>query len=387
MQGRQTRPLGRIPQRQRLRAADPRERPFVAPAQELHIAQFPAGRRRMGQGAVLTNGQGLMQGGGALFVAAVRGANERSAQRHARARAQRHIAHGVGLDDGAAQALQARIQRAGANGGLTGLDLREHGGAATGGPADRRGREGAVGRLQRGTRLDAELANKQFTAGGRLARRRAAVTGRRERAHQQRLVVLFQCVQAHEPARQVGGLVHGTRRQPGQRGFAKHGLGGRLHVPPLRRQPHVEGRAVGKRQAFQQLMAQARGAQRLGPGSRDHAAHVHIGGRRQRQIQDVAAQRRVAEQPPQLGQVPAQGGQRVFRVLEQQTGQVPAADRSARAQQVGQQRPGLVAPGRRHRHAVALDARRAQQVDRKAHGPLLRLRPRPSSGRSRATRA
>src|SRR5829696_1503483 len=77
----------------------------------------------------------------------------------------------------------------------------------------------------------------------------------------------------------------------------------------------------------------------------------------------AAEQPGLAEGPAQLGQGPAQGPERVVGVPEQQLGQLPAPGGPVGQQQVGQQRPGLAAPRRGGRPAVALDGRRPEQAD------------------------
>jgi hypothetical protein len=257
---------------QRPCALQPGQRAFIAAAQELDVTEFAARGGGQHRRYVVADLQRLVKRGGAFLVAPARGMHQRAAQGHAGARAQRRVAGGVGLGDGAAQALQAGIERAGADRRFPGFELRQRGGAPGGGPRGGRRGERAQGGVQRGAGLHAEFALEQFTAGGGLARRTDAVARGREAAHQQRLVVFVQRVVPNQPAGQRGGFGHGARGHAGLRGFAQHGFGGGLEVAALRGKPDLEGRAAGKIHALQQLAVQAGHAQGLRPAARQHGA-------------------------------------------------------------------------------------------------------------------
>ena len=302
---------------QRRRLPQPRQRTPVAAAQKLDVAEFAAGRRGERRRAITAHADGLVQRGGAFFVAAARRMHERAAQGDARARAQLRIAGGVGLHDRAPQALQPGLERAGADRGLAGVELRNGGGAAGGRPGDRCGGRRAYRGFERRARLHAELALEQFAACGGLARCADAVTRGGEAAHEQRLEVLVQRVLAHEPGRQVGGFDHRTGRQTGQCGLAQNRLGGRLKVSTLGGKPDFEGWAARKAHPFEQFAAEAVHTQGLRPGAHGHDLDIDIGRRRfHRQHRHFAAQSRDAEQAPELAEVPAQCGQRVLGVFE-----------------------------------------------------------------------
>ena len=73
-------------------------------------------------------------------------------------------------------------------------------------------------------------------------------------------------------------------------------------------------------------MAQAGHAQRVGRAGVCDALDIDAGSGGKRELQRVAAQPDVAQQAPQLAEVPAQRGERVFGILEQQGRQLLAAD-------------------------------------------------------------
>jgi hypothetical protein len=87
---------------------------------------------------------------------------------------------------------------------------------------------------------------------------------------------------------------------------------------------------------------------------------------RHRQFEHIAVQAGVTQQAPQFAEVPAQRGQRILGILEQQRGQMRPARAGFRAHQVGEQTPHLVAARRRQRLPVALDPRHAQEMDGEA---------------------
>lgn len=371
-------------------AREPDLRPFVASAQELDVAEFAAGGGRQRRRGVLPYRQGLVQCGRAFFVVAAGGMHQRAAQGQAGAGAQHRVAGVVRFDDGAPQALQAGVECTGADGRLARFELGERSDAAGRRPRSGQGRDGARRGLQRGAGFDAERAPEQFAARRGLAGRSDAVARRGQAAHEQGLEVLVQRIAAHQARSQVGGFAGRAVRQARQRGFAQHRLGRGLEMAPLGRQPDLEGRAAGEAHAFEQFASQARNRQRLRRVALGQGLDIDIAFGVGRQRRHVAAQARVAEQAPQLAQVPAQRGQRVLGVFEEQVREVLARRAGVASEQVGEQRPDLEAARRGHRLAVAFHTRRAEEVDREAHGPMVArvpvackrgLRPRRWSGR------
>ena len=350
---------------QRRCTLQPHQRPPVAPAQELDVAELTAGRRGERRSAVVADRQRLVQRRGAFLVAAARGVHERAAQGDARPGSQCAIAGGIGLDDGPPQALQPGIERAGADRRLSRLDLRDRRGAADRGARGRRGRAGAQGRVEGRTRPHAEFALEQFAAGSGLARRADAVASRGQAPHKQCLVVLVQRVLAHEAAGQIGRFAGRAGGHPGQRGLAQNRLPARLEMAALGREPDVERRAGRETHPFEQFAVQARHAQRLCPRPPGHDGDVDVVGGCQRQVEHIATQVRAAEQAPQFAQVPAQRRQRILGVLEQKLRQVLAARAPVAADEVREQPPHLVAARRRYRAPG-----RARPVARRGGGSL-----------------
>jgi hypothetical protein len=189
-------------------------------------------------------------------------------------------------------------------------------------------------RFERRARLHVEFAPEQLAAGGGLGCSTDAVARSGQAAHEQRLVVFVQRVLAHQPPGQIGGL----RR--------------RLKVPTLGGEPDFERRAARKIHAFEQFAVESGHAHCLGPSPQRHHRNIHISHWLQRKFQRIAAQTRMAQQAPELAQVPAQRGQGIVSVLEQQP-------------------PDLVAARRGQGLAVLLHPRRAEKVNRQAHEAAL----------------
>src|SRR5829696_5192401 len=95
---------------------------------------------------------------------------------------------------------------------------------------------------------------------------------------------------------------------------------------------------------------------------------VHEPARRERQLRGAVGQRRRAECPTKLRQVPAQRAERIVGAGEHQLGEMLARGVANAAQdEVGEQPPGLVAARPRHGRAVALEVRSAEQMDGERH--------------------
>jgi len=291
---------------------------------------------------------------------------QRAAQGDTRARTQNAIAAGVGLNDCAPQAMQAGLERAGTDGGLTGFDLREGCRAASCWPRSRRGSRGAHRRFKRCAGLHAELTLEQVPARCSLARGANAVACSRKAADKQGLVVLIKRIFLHQPCGQISRFSCRTCSQPGQRSLAQHGLRDRLQVATLGCKPNFKRRAACKTHPFEQFAAQVRHTQSLRPSCQPHHVDINIACRLQRERQHVPSQIRMAQHASEFTQIPAQRAQRIICVLKQQVSKLRAARRAFAANQVGQQAPHLATTRCRQRPATTLDAGYAKQVNRQA---------------------
>ena len=181
-------------------------------------------------------------------------------------------------------------------------------------------------------------------------------------------------VERDEARRVVGRGAVRAGGQPGHGGLVEHGLAAGLQVAALVHQPGVERRARREVHALEEVAPEPGHADPLDPRARQHGPDVDERRRRQLEAQGGAAQRAgVAEQAPDLAEVPAQGAQRVVGVLEEQAGEALAGHGPAVAeQQVGEQRPRLAPARRRHGRAVARHRGRSEEVDGQGrHGPRL----------------
>ena len=304
--------------------------------------------------AALGERQRLVQHRRPLLVAAADRVDERRAERGERLREQGGVADAARLGARLAQARDARLDGAGVERGAAGGEL-----------ADRRGAVAGPGHVLLGGRAPharvgrtPQLAPEAQLAGVRVLARRGAVARPREAAHEQLVRALVVRVERDRARGERRGLERRPRREPAQRGVAQHALAHAREPPPLDEQPRLEHRAGAGVDALEQLAA---GQRRIGL-AREQREHVHLGVRRQAQLQRVPAQR-VAERAPQLRERPPERAQRVVGVGEDQVRELRAADPPLGQQQVGQDGPGLVAPGRRGERAVALDLRPSQQSD------------------------
>ena len=315
----------------------------VAAAQELDVAELArGGGRGAGEIGARADRERLVERGGGLLVASAHRMDERGTERDERARLKRGVTGVAGIDDGAAQALQARVDGSRLDGGLPGFELSPGGCRALQGPGGGR-RGGRLGRGgQRRAWLDPEFASEELGAAHDLARRGEPVARRGEAAHEQRLEVLVERVQLHEAGGEIRRCAGVARAQPRQRRLAKHGFRGRAEMAALRQQPDLEGRTRREAHAFEQLQFDAGHPHRLTPRSADQRLDIDERAGRERQPERVALHRRVAQKAAQGAEVPAQRRERIVRFAEQERDDLGSARGSIGAQQIGEQSPDLV---------------------------------------------
>ena len=266
----------------------------------------------------------------------------------------------AGGGDGLAQAADPRVDGAGAQRRLAGLELRARVGAGADVARRRSGRD----RADAGPGGAAELAAQERAEGVVLALGAVDVAGRGERADEDRLRVLVERVDRDEARGVVCGGVGRGGGEARARGLGEHGLGGGLQVAALVRQPHVERRARREVHALEEVAPEARRAGGVGPVAGEDGVDVdERAGRKRKRDRRSAEHARQPEQAAQFAEVPAQRAERVVGVGEQERGEALAGHRPALREQMGEERPGLAPPWRRRIRAIAGDGRRAEQMD------------------------
>jgi hypothetical protein len=87
---------------------------------------------------------------------------------------------------------------------------------------------------------------------------------------------------------------------------------------------------------------------------------IHLNAWLQCQLHRIAAQSAgLPERPPDLGEVPSQGTERIVGVGEEEVGELSATGRLAGEKQIREERPRLVASRSSDRFSIPLDARRS----------------------------
>ncbi len=131
--------------------------------------------------------------------------------------------------------------------------------------------------------------------------------------------LLIEVLDGDQPRSELDGGVGVTSGQPGRRRLSQDGGADACEPSPFGEEPRLEGGAAWDIDAFEELVSQAwdRDSSRHVSTAKDDDVDDAVVGQLDRQW--FAAQRdRVAQRPPQLCQVPAQGTERVRGLVEQQ---------------------------------------------------------------------
>ncbi len=371
------RELERVAVRELLRGPQQGPRAEVLAAQHLDVAELTV--RRRGERSLpggLGRRDAAVERGGALLILAARRVHERRPERELRGRLDLGLARLAASRHGVAQVHQPRLDRPRVHRGLARLDQ-----GPERRPAHAEGRRRAFGLDHRGlgelgTGFDVQLSAEQVDRGGELSLRGDPITRAGERADQEHVRVLVQRVGGHHARRELDGRAGVARRERPQGALAQHRLAERLEPAALAEQPRGEPGARVHVHALEELAAEPGQLDRL--ERRPGHQHVDVDHRTlgEPELHHVAAPHRVrtAQQAPELGQVPAQRARRVLGVGEQELDQLRAGRLAFGQDEVGEQRPDLLAFGRRVDHAVADHQRRPEQVGGDRHGAILRAR-------------
>ena len=342
----------------------------VAGSHELQRGQLPVGRgRHSGFPHALTNRDHLVERGGSLLAPMPPGVRQGRAQREEGPDHDVVLPALVGLGDRPTEALQPGLQHPRAEGGLAGLELGPCRGRARRRATGGRDGAGVHGQEDAPSGLHGQLPAEQLDAGGELARGRHRVPRHRVAPGQQLLVLLDQRIERHEMRSQVDRPLRLAGRQPRQGRLTKHGLRQGRHAPPLVEQPCLERGRGREVHLSEEIPAEIGDLQGLHPGAPLQCSNVDERARWEWQLERVTPKDLgISQDPAKLRQVPAKAAQRVVGVGEQQPAKPRSGHGRPRAQQVRQERPGLPPLGGIGGHAVALDSRPAQEVDRQRHG-------------------
>jgi hypothetical protein len=150
--------------------------------------------------------------------------HQRPAQGHACPRPKYRVARGVGVGvcDRPAQTLQPRIQHAGSDRRLAGLQLCQSARPPLGRTADSSQWGGAQRVGQGRSRRHSQFTLEEFPARGRLARRTDTIASVQQAAHQLDLGTLVQRVQCQEAPSKFNGLGSHSARQSSQGSKPEH---------------------------------------------------------------------------------------------------------------------------------------------------------------------
>jgi len=194
------------------------------------------------------------------------------------------------------------------------------------------------------------------------------VSGRVQAADEQDVGVLVVRVESDE----LRGAPHGLGRLPApeerQRRLVEDRAREALDVPALALEPELEAGARPEGEPFEQLQSEAGQLDRLEPGAAGQHVDVHERAGRQDEAERVAAELHVVAEPaPQRRERPAERPERIFGLREEQHGEPLARGRDARAHEVGEQAPRLVAARSLELGPASLDPRRSKQMDAQPH--------------------
>ena len=260
---------------------------------------------------------------------------------------------------GEAQLLQPAVHGACRERGLGGVEVGPHRGRTGRQPGLGGGRR--VGQCPAHLRghAEPELPPVELAAFVGLLPRPPVVTQGEQGLDQHGVAVGVEGVQVQRAGGEVDGVVRPSGRQRGERCLVEQRQDAVLEPVPLVLQPGLECRAVFEGETLQEVAVEGAGVGAA--GWLQGRQHIAVPAGRQHQPQRVAADRIRAEGPAQLGEVPAQGAERVLGVGEQE-GRRPGPAGAARLQrEVGQHSPRLAAPGLPGCGASGLDPGRTEE--------------------------
>ncbi len=187
---------------------------------------------------------------------------------------------------------------------------------------------------------------------------------REVRVDEQRVGLLVELVERDELRRELDRLLAGAHGEPRGRRLPQHGSGQAGDVAALGEQPRIERGPGLDVDPLQQLPPETGDHDGLDPGRRPECQDVDEGVGRHLEDDRVAGERDArSHRAPQLGEVPAQGAERVVGVGEQQAGEPLARRRRPAEDEVREERPGLRAARSGDGSTVDLDPWRADEVD------------------------
>src|SRR5258706_1771621 len=148
------------------------------------------------------------------------------------------------------------------------------------------------------------------------------------------------------------------------RPFQQQRLRGRGEVTALDREPRLERRARAEAHPLEQLARKAIEIIRLRQRGGTYTPEIHLDAWLERQLHGIAAQGAgLLERPPDLGEAPSQGPERIVGVGEEEVGELSATGRLAGVKQACEERPRLDDPRYRDRIFIPLGAQRSLEPD------------------------
>ena len=214
-------------------------------------------------------------------------------------------------------------------------------------------------------RIRPELAAEERDACISLALVRCSIAAGHVPTDEELLGILIERVCGDDPTREFHGPDAVSRRQPCPCRLSKHSFCRASQASPARQQPRLEAGARGEGHALQKLSPKPRDVDRLHPGPCGQGVNVHKRSGWQPEGDRLTGNSGfLAEKLAELGQVPAEGVQRIVRFGEQQLGEPLAARRRLGHQEVGKQSPRFAPAGWRLCEPSMEDLRlRPQQMD------------------------
>ena len=209
----------------------------------------------------------------------------------------------------------------------------------------------------------AQLTVVEVRAFGDLLPRPPVLAQGDEGFHQDGGAVRVEGIPAQCQRGEFDGVGGSARGEGGQRPFVQQRLDAVVEPVPLVRQPGIKDGVIRKGEPLQQLAVNRPRVQAVAVGRADQLEGIAMPGRQECQPQRVAGDGDAGQGPAQLGQVPAQGAQRIRGVREQQHGGPGAADAVRLQGKVGQHSPGFAAFGLWGSGARGLDLWRTEEAD------------------------
>jgi hypothetical protein len=301
----------------------------VSAAEQLDVAKLPMclGSQFWCSDPV-GHGDRLVQDLGPFAVASPNAVDQSRSERQERLHLQRSILHVLGLGDRLSEKADRGIGSSCVEGADTRFEARQSRGPARRPFAKRavllrvcRAEEGVAG-------VSPQLTPEERDASISLDLGRSSIAARDIGPDQELLGVLVEPVRGDEPARQLrrpGTVTCGELRP---RRFPEHALGRSGEASTGCQQPRIEAGAGREGLTRQEVLTKARDADRLHPGACCQGVDVHECAGWQSKDDGFARNARfLAEKFVELGQVPAQGVERIIRLGEQQFGEPLAARR------------------------------------------------------------